>query len=143
LSQALDTVKELYERFEAGEIDEALARVSPDVIWTARIPYCYTTTSREQVHAVLSSVRGDLDWQMHFDHFVDGGDMVVAVGTYSWVTVPSYPDEPRSYSRFCHVWWFGEDGSITRYEQVADSVRALQIMRQPPTPSPDPPVRAE
>jgi ketosteroid isomerase-like protein len=135
MSEALKKVQQLYELFEEGRIDEALVDVTPDVIWTARIPHCYTTTSLEEVRAVLANVRGDLDWKMHFESFIDGGNMVVALGTYSWVTKPCYPDEPRSHSRFCHVWWFDEaKGKITRYEQVADTVRAIQVMRPRPMP---------
>jgi ketosteroid isomerase-like protein len=129
MSLALDIVKEIYGSFEKGEFDKALARVSPDVIWTERIPYHGTCTNHEEIIALFHEVVENFDWGMTFDHFVDGGDMVVAVGTYSWLVKPSPPNEPRTNARVCHVWWLGDDGLIARYEQFVDTIKALHILQ--------------
>jgi ketosteroid isomerase-like protein len=129
MSIPLEIVNEIYDEFEKGNFTKALSRVSRDVIWTERIPYYGTLTSHDEIVALFEQVVENFDWGMNFDHFVDGGDMVVAVGTYSWVTKPSSPTEPRTEARVCHVWWLGDDDLIARYEQFVDTIKALHIIQ--------------
>jgi ketosteroid isomerase-like protein len=129
MSRTLDVVHEIYGEFGKGNFSGALAHVAPDVIWTERIPYWGTLTSHREIISLFEAVVANFDWGMEFDHFVDGGDMVVAVGTYSWLTKPSAPTEPRTSARVCHVWWMGEEGLIVRYEQFVDTIKALQIIQ--------------
>jgi ketosteroid isomerase-like protein len=130
VSHTLDLVKDIYARFEEGDFDGALANVSDDIVWTERIPFAGTTIgNKDEIKAMFARVGEDLDWRMQLKEFVDGGDMVVAVGTYAFRAKPHGPDEPLSHARVCHVWWLGEDGLIARYEQFVDTLKAQSIIQ--------------
>jgi ketosteroid isomerase-like protein len=129
MSRTLEIVHEIYDEFSKGNFAAALANVSPTVLWTERIPYYGTLTSHAEIIVLFEEVVKNFDWGMSFDHFVDGGDIVVAVGTYSWLVKPAPPKEPRTDARVCHVWWMGDDGLIARYEQFVDTIKALHIIQ--------------
>jgi ketosteroid isomerase-like protein len=128
MSSTLTAVEEIYKQFGQGNFAAALALLSPEIVWTERVPYQGTATSRDEIRALFEYVTANFDWGMHFDHFVDGGEIVVVIGTYSWRTKPAAQTEPQTHARFCHVWWAGEDGLIARYEQFVDSIKGLGII---------------
>jgi ketosteroid isomerase-like protein len=125
----LTLVEEIYDHFAKGNFDAALARLSPDIVWTERVPYQGTATSRDEIRTLFRYVTENFEWDMQFDHFVDGGEIVVVIGTYSWRTKPAARTEPQTHARFCHVWWCGEDGLIGRYEQFVDSIKGVGVIQ--------------
>lgn len=130
MSANLEVIKGIYAEFEKGDFDRALANVSDDVIWTERIPFAGSAVGdKEKIKSMFARVGESLEWHMDFDHFVDGGDIIVCVGTYSFRIKPAPPTEPLSKARVCHVWWFGEDGLVARYEQFSDTLKAQAIIR--------------
>jgi ketosteroid isomerase-like protein len=129
MSRNLDIIKGIYAEFEKGEFDKALANVSDDIIWTERMPFAGTRIgSKDAIKAMFARVGEELEWNMQFDQFVDGGDMIVCVGTYSFRLKPFPPNEPLGTARVCHVWWFGEDGLVARYEQFADTLKGQAVI---------------
>jgi ketosteroid isomerase-like protein len=126
-----DIVRGIYDAFGAGDFAKALQNVSPNVIWRELIPYQGTFTSHDEIVYLFEKVVEEFDWQMDFRHFVDGGDIVVVLGTYTWVKRPAAPDEPRTSVHMAHAWWL-EDGLVTRYEQFADTLKAISIIQPKP-----------
>ena len=79
MSRNLENLKEIYSAFGEGDFDRALAHISEDIIWTERMPYAGTRIgSKDEIKAMFARVSEGLEWNMDFDEFIDGGDVVVS-----------------------------------------------------------------
>jgi ketosteroid isomerase-like protein len=125
----LDSVKAVYQAFAEGDIPSALGFLSPEIDWTEAEGFPYAGTYHGP-RAVLEGVfmRLGSEWNGFAcvpDEFVDGGDTVVAVGTYSG----TYKKTGKSFkANFAHV-WKAQDGKLIRFVQHVDTLlvhRALQ-----------------
>lgn len=124
-----EAVRGVYEAFAKGDIQTVLDFLSPDVRWTEAegFPYGGTYTGPD---AVLRGVfmRLGTEWDGFSavpDEFVDGGDTVVALGTYGG----TYKATGKSFrADFAHVWKVRE-GKAVGFTQYVDTLlvqRALQ-----------------
>lgn len=125
----LKSVQSVYDAFAAGDIPAVLSFLSPDIEWTEAegFPYGGTYNGPE---AVLSGVfmRLGAEWEGFAavpDEFVDGGETIIALGTYSG----KYKATGKSFrANFAHVWTIRE-GKAVKFAQYTDTLlvhRALQ-----------------
>lgn len=125
----LNLVQGVYEAFAKGDIPTVLGFLSPDIVWTEAegFPYGGTYTGPD---AVLAGVfmRLGTEWDGFAvvpEEFIDGGDVVVALGKYSG----TYKATGKSFrANFAHVWQVRE-GKAIRFVQYVDTLlvqRALQ-----------------
>lgn len=125
----LESVKAVYQAFAEGNIPSVLGFLSPEIDWTEAEGFPYAGTYHGP-RAVLEGVfmRLGSEWNGFAcvpDEFVDGGDTVVALGTYSG----TYKKTGKSFkANFAHVWKV-QDGKAIRFIQHVDTLlvhRALQ-----------------
>ena len=125
----LDSVRGVYDAFAKGDMPSVLGFLSPDVNWTEAegFPYGGTYVGPD---AVLQGVfmRLGTEWEGFAavpGEFVDGGETVVALGTYSG----TYKATGKSLrANFAHVWKI-QGGKVVRFTQYVDTLivhRALQ-----------------
>lgn len=121
-------VQGLYDAFARGDVEAVLGTLAEDCKWTeaAGFPYAGTYTGPQ---AVLENVFMPLgaDWdgfKVAPDAVVDGGDDVVATGTYSG----TYKATGKPFeARFAHHWTL-QDGKAVRFEQFVDSAKVQEAL---------------
>ena len=125
----LDSVKEVYNAFAKGNIPAVLGFLSQDIAWTEAEGFPYGGTYHGP-KAVLEGVfmRLGTEWNGFAavpDDFIDAGDTVVVLGTYSG----AYKATGKYFQAdFAHVWRV-RDGKAVRFTQYVDTLlvhRALQ-----------------
>ncbi len=125
----LNAVQGVYEAFAKGDIPAVLAFLSPDIDWTEAEGFPYGGTYIGP-NAVLDGVlmRLGTEWEGFAaipDEFIDAGDTVVVLGTYSG----RYKSTGKSFqANFAHVWKI-QTGKAIRFVQYVDTLivqRALQ-----------------
>ena len=125
----LELVQSVYDAFAKGDIPAVLGLLSPDVEWTEAEGFPYGGTYVGP-GAVLEGVFARLgsEWDGFAavpDEFIDGGDAVVALGTYTG----TYKATGKSLrANFAHVWKLRE-GKAYRFTQYVDTLlvrRALE-----------------
>ena len=122
-SQELVTIQSLYEAFAKGDVPTVLGCLAADIAWTESegFPYGYGGTYHGPT-AVLDGVfmRLATEWDSFTAvpaEFIDGGDSVVALGTYSG----QYKATGKRFSApFAHVWKL-RDGKAYRFTQYTDT----------------------
>lgn len=122
MSRNLDAVRASYAASARGDIDGLVAVLAPDARWTemAGFPYGGTYVGADDVVAgVFRRIGEEWDnYQAVPEQFVDGGDVIVVVGTYSG----TYRATGRSMTaRFTHV-WHCEEGTAVAFEQFTDTL---------------------
>jgi ketosteroid isomerase-like protein len=118
----LAALQALYAAFAKGDIPTVLGLLSPDIRWTEAegFPYGGTYVGRDAVlQDVFMRLGGEWDGYCAVpSELIDGGDTVVALGTYSG----RYKATGRSFvAPFAHVWRF-KNGVITQFEQHTDTL---------------------
>jgi ketosteroid isomerase-like protein len=122
-SQALATVQNLYAAFAKGDVASVLGCLSADIAWTEAAGFPYGGTYHGPT-AVLDGVfmRLATEWDGFAAapaEFIDGGETVVALGTYSG----RYRATGKSFeARFAHVWKV-RDGQAYSFEQYTDTMK--------------------
>jgi ketosteroid isomerase-like protein len=125
----LDSVKAVYQAFAKTDIPSVIGFLSPEIDWTEAEGFPYGGTYHGP-HAVLSGVfmRLGSEWNGFAavaDEFIDGGDIVVALGKYSG----TYKATGKSFqANFAHVWKI-QNGKAVRFIQYVDTLlvhRAVQ-----------------
>lgn len=117
----LKSVQGVYESFAKGDVPTVLGFLSPDIAWTEAEGFPYGGTYHGP-QSVLEAVfmRLGADWESFAvvpDEFIDGGDSVVALGTYSG----KYRATGKSFkAHFAHVWKI-KDGKAIRFVQYVDT----------------------
>jgi ketosteroid isomerase-like protein len=117
-----DIIRGLYDDFATGNIPGVLGAMDANISWTEAEGFMYGGTYTGP-NGVLENVFMKIgsEWERFAavpENIVDGGDMVVALGTYSGkylktgksVTVP-----------FAHAWTFA-DGKIVKFVQYTDTL---------------------
>lgn len=115
-------IQSLYDAFKEGDVETVIGALDEGIEWTeaAGFPTAGTYTSPQ---GVLEGVFGPLiqavpDFQAVPDTLVADGNQVVSLGNY----MGTHEETGRSFeARFAHHWTI-EDGKITRFEQVVDTV---------------------
>src|SRR4026207_1800760 len=101
----LNKIKAVYDAFAKGDVPGVLAVMSPDIDWTEAEGFPYGGTYHGP-NAVLTGVfmRLGSEWDGFAavpDEFIDGGDVVIALGKYSG----KYKATGKSFeANFAHVW---------------------------------------
>ncbi|HET6851779.1 MAG TPA: nuclear transport factor 2 family protein [Pyrinomonadaceae bacterium] len=125
----LNSVQQVYNAFEKGDIPTVLAFLTPDCAWTEAEGFPYGGTYHGP-RAVLEGVfmRLGSEWEGFAavpDEFIDGGDTIVALGKYSG----TYKRTGKSFqAKFAHVWKIS-DGKARQFVQYVDTLvvqRALE-----------------
>jgi ketosteroid isomerase-like protein len=124
-----DIIRAHYDASDRGDIDGMLAPFAPNVSWTeaAGFPYAGTYTGPDAVAAnVFGRIQDEWDdWTVAIDEVVDGGDVVVGIGTYSGTNKLT----GRFFAaRVTHVWRL-TDGQVTAFEQFTDTELVNRALR--------------
>lgn len=129
MSESIQIVKEFYEALRAGDVNRALAVLSPDLEWTEAegFPYYSGTWHGPQAVAEKLLVPLSKDWSTFSvtpNEFLAQDERVVSFGTY----VGTYRDTGRSISApFAHR-WVVRDGKIVRFNMYTDTLLVKRAM---------------
>ncbi len=124
-----DIIRRHYDASDRGDIDGMIADLAPTVRWTeaAGFPYAGTYVGPDAVVAgVFSRLQEDWDgYTLSIDEVVDGGDVVVGIGTYSG----TYRRTGRFFvARVAHAWRL-EGGRVIAFEQFTDTELVNRAVR--------------
>lgn len=128
-SETVAVIESLYAAFAKGDVPAVLGGLAADIAWTEAEGFPYAGTYHGP-GAVLEGVflRIATDWDGFSAvpaEFVDGGDTVVALGTYGG----TYKATGKSFrADFAHVWKL-RDGQAWRFVQYADTLPVHQAMQ--------------
>ena len=123
-----EIIKGLYDDFATGNIPGVLGSLDENIEWTEAEGFPYGGTYIGP-NAVLENVFMKLgtEWERFSavpDQIVDGGDVIVALGTYSG----KYIKTSRSMKvPFAHVWTFS-DGKIVKFVQYTDTLKVSEVL---------------
>lgn len=117
-----DVVEGVYDAFERGEVDAALASLDPDIEWVE--PDGYLRGARgsfrgiASVRRIFETVYPRLwaEWRVEVDQVLEAGDHVVVTGVSHFRT----HDGVGGSSRLCNVWTL-RDGKAARLEVFNDT----------------------
>lgn len=117
----LDIVKGAYDAFRRGAIDEVTAIMADDIEWVEAEggPYGGVYNGPDAVvEGVFQPLGGKWEeFVVEPERFVDGGDTVVAMGTYRG----TYAETGKHFEApFAHAWDL-EDGTVVRFQQYVDT----------------------
>ena len=128
-----EIIRSHYAASDRGDLDGMLAPLASDVRWTeaAGFPYAGTYVGPDAVAAhVFARLQEDWDdYTVAIDEVIDGGDVVVGIGTYSGTN--------RATGRFfaarvAHVWRL-KDAEVVAFEQFTDTEMVSRALRDPST----------
>ena len=124
-----DIIAEHYAASDRGDLDGMLAPLAADVSWTeaAGFPYAGTYLGPEAVAAgVFQRIQDEWDdYTVAIDEVIDGGDVVVGIGTYSG----TYRATGRFFAaRVAHVWRLN-DRRVVAFEQFTDTELVNRALR--------------
>lgn len=125
----IDVIRDHYAASASGDLEGMLAPLAADAAWTeaAGFPYAGTYHGPDEVREqVFFRIGADWDGYRHdLEELVDGGDVVVAIGTYSG----TYKQTGKAMTaRVVHVWRLRDD-AVVRFEQFVDSAPVLEAMQ--------------
>ena len=128
-----DLIREHYAANDRGDLDGMLAPFAADIEWTeaAGFPYAGTYIGPDAVaeNGFGRIQEGGADYTVAIDEVVDGGDVVVGIGTYSG----TYKRTGRFFAaRGAHV-WRGAGGESVASEQCPDTEPVNPPLRAPST----------
>src|SRR5438045_191001 len=119
----VEIIKGLYNSFASGDVPAVLGAMAANISWTEAEGFPYAGTYIGP-NAILENVfmKYATEWEGFAavpDKFIDGGDVVVALGNYSG----KYIKTGKSTSvPFAHVWTL-KDGSIVKFVQYTDTLK--------------------
>ena len=124
-----EIIAEHYAANDRGDLDGMLAPFADDVRWTeaAGFPYAGTYIGPDAVaENVFARIQEDWDdYTVAIDEIVDGGDVVVGIGTYSG----THRQTGRFFAaRVAHVWRLA-DGKVVAFEQFTDTELVNRALR--------------
>lgn len=128
MSENVSSVRSLYEAFAKGDVPAVLGFLSPDIEWTEAEGFPYGGTYHGP-NAVLEGVFMKLgsEWDVFAavpHEFIDGGDTVVALGTYNG----TYKATGKSFqAEFAHVWKV-KDGKAVKFQQYTDTLKVREAL---------------
>ena len=128
-NQNLDGVRGVYEAFATGDVPGVLGFLAPDIEWTEAEGFPYGGTYKGP-DAVLQGVFMKLgtEWDGYAaipSEFIDAGDTVVALGTYSG----KYKATGKSFeANFAHVWKLRE-GKAVKFVQYTDTRKVHEALQ--------------
>ena len=123
-----EKISSLYDAFARGDVPSVLGALDPNISWTEAEGFPYGGTYLGP-NAVLENVFMKLgtEWEAFSavpEQFIDGGDTVVALGTYSG----TYRASGKSMKvPFAHVWTF-DNGKIVKFVQYTDTLKVSEAL---------------
>ncbi len=121
-------IQGLYNAFATGDIPGLLGTFDANIEWTEAEGFPYGGTY-VGANAIVENVFMKLgsEWENFSavpSQFVEGGEMVVALGTYSG----KYVATGKSMSvPFAHVWTLS-DGKIVKFVQYTDTLKVAEAL---------------
>src|SRR5436190_5699363 len=116
-------IQGLYNSFASGDVPAVLGAMAANISWTEAegFPYGGTYVGPNDILANVF-MKFATEWEGFAavpDSFIDGDDMIVALGTYSgkYLKTGKTTNVP-----FAHVWTV-KDGSIVKFVQYADTLK--------------------
>jgi uncharacterized protein len=128
-NQNVDGVRGVYDAFAKGDVPAVLGFLAPDIEWTEAEGFPYGGTYNGP-DAVLQGVFMKLgtEWDGYAaipSEFIDAGDSVVALGTYSG----KYKATGKSFqANFAHVWKLRE-GKAVKFVQYTDTRKVHEALQ--------------
>lgn len=124
-----DIITAHYAASDRGDLDGMLEPLADDVSWTeaAGFPYAGTYLGPDAVAAgVFQRIQDEWDdYTVAIDEVIDGGDVVVGIGTYSG----TYRATGRFFAaRVAHVWRL-TDHRVVAFEQFTDTELVNRALR--------------
>lgn len=123
-------VRAFYDALEAGDPPAALARLSPDMVWSEAENFPYADRSPYVGHdAIVEGIFARLgsEWDgfgVVVDELLDAGDRVVALGRY----VGTYKASGNAMNpQAVHVWTLS-DGKAVAFQQYVDTLAVARAM---------------
>jgi ketosteroid isomerase-like protein len=123
-------VQGLYEAFSRGDVPTVIGFLDDDIAWTEAEGFPYGGTYHGP-NSVLDNVfmRLATEWDAYAavpTEFIDGGDTVVVLGTYSG----TYKATGKGFrAGFAHVWRI-KDGKAVRFIQYTDTLLVDKALKQ-------------
>ncbi|MBL7970057.1 MAG: nuclear transport factor 2 family protein [Prolixibacteraceae bacterium] len=125
----LETLKQGYANFAAGNIEAVVAIWQPDIIWAECTGFPFVTGDGIFVgaQAIVDGVFAHIpeyydEFNIEITDFIDGGDKIVMVGYYKG----TYKPTGRKFkANAMHAWTF-KNGKASRFFQAADSAEILK-----------------
>ncbi len=117
-----EIIKGLYDAFAMGDVPKVLGVMDENISWTEAEGFMYGGTYTGP-NGVLENVFMKIatEWEafsVSVENIVDGGDMVVGLGTYSG----KYLETGKSVRvPFAHAWTL-RDGKVIRFVQYTDTL---------------------
>jgi ketosteroid isomerase-like protein len=124
----VEIIRSLYGSFKTGDIPAVLAVFDENISWTEAEGFPHGGTY-VGANAILENVFMNLgsEWEGFSaipDEYVEGGDMVVALGNYSGKNVRS----GKSMNvPFAHVWSL-KDGKVVKFVQYTDTLKVSEAL---------------
>jgi uncharacterized protein len=122
VSEPIDLVRSSYERFNADDLEGALAMMDDDIVWhqAQGLPHGGTYHGLPAVRAAIFDPL-DEQWWDHFradpNEIEGAGDTVIVIGRYT--ARAKRTGKPLDVP-FCHIWRF-RDGRAVRFHQFVDT----------------------
>lgn len=124
-----DIVKDHYAASERQDIAAMFTHVSETVEWTemAGFPCAGTWIGPQAVIDHVFKVLGSAweNYRFALEHLVDGGDIIVGIGTYSGTYRAT---RKLMQARVAHVWRL-DAGKVVKFEQFTDTLLVTNAMR--------------
>src|SRR4051812_44030000 len=123
-----EIIRSLYGSFKTGDIPSVLGAFDENISWTEADGFPHGGTYIG-ANAILENVFMNLgsEWEGFSaapDEYVDGGDMVVALGNYTG----KYLSSGKSINvPFAHVWSL-KDGKIVKFVQYTDTLKVSEAL---------------
>lgn len=124
----LEIIQGLYAAFAAGDIEQVLAVLDPEVEWTesAGIPYGGTFVGHA---AILSGVFGKIgaEWDgftARVDQYLDAGDQIVTLGVDSG----TYKATGKSMAAPTASVWTLREGKVVKFVQYIDTLSVVSAL---------------
>lgn len=120
----LDLLKQGYKFFAEGNMEAVLEMWDPNMVWEAchGLPYIEGDGVLKGIPAIMEGVFAHLpiyfdDFKINIKEFIDGGDKIVMVGSYTGVWKPT---GKRFDVHATHTWTY-KDGKVVNYYQAVDT----------------------
>lgn len=128
----VEIVKDLYEAFNRGDLEECLAGFADDIAWTEPEGSPFVGGTVHGPDAVLDEAFLPLDerfseFEVAIDRFIDGGDTVVMQGAHSGTTTDGQAFEIPAV----HVMDMA-DGQVQSFTSYEDTVLTQELVDAEP-----------
>ena len=125
----VDMIRELYESFGKGDIPAVLGQMDEKIDWRGAEGHIYYDGNsligpQAVLDGVFMRIPGDWDgFTVSPEEFLDAGDHVVALGTYTG----KYKETGKDLrAQFAHLWGV-KGGRVVRFQQFTDTRQFAEV----------------